>query len=73
MKAADDREGMEMMSPHLQNWNAPSKNCTVPGCSGMMTLHRLQDGSSAAQNLEGSSGGTWVCDTNPEHTEPAEE
>ena len=69
-----DRRRMEMMSPHLQNRNAPSKNCTVAGCGGMMTLRRSQEVASAT--LEASSGATWVCDNNPTHIEvvtPAEE
>jgi hypothetical protein len=53
------------MSPSLQNRNAPSKNCTVSGCSGMMTLQSRQEVASA----EGSGGATWVCDTDPTHTE----
>jgi hypothetical protein len=68
----NEREGMEMMSPHLQNRNAPSKNCTVPGCGGIMTLQRSQEVGSAAL----SSGGTWVCSNNPSHIEvvrPADE
>jgi hypothetical protein len=63
---------MEMMSPHLQNRNTPSKTCTVPGCGGMMTLHRPQEVGSAS----GSSGATGVCSNNPSHIEvvtPAEE
>jgi hypothetical protein len=62
---------MEMMSPNLQNRNAPSKNCTVSGCGGMMTLHRPQEVASAPRNLEGSSGATWVCDNDPTHIEIA--
>jgi hypothetical protein len=60
-----DRGRMEMMSPSLQNRNAPSKNCTVPGCDGMMTLHRPQEVGSAS----GSPGATWVCSSNPSHIE----
>jgi len=63
---------MEMMSPSLQNRNAPSKNCTVPECGGMMTLQRRQEVGSAS----GSSGAAWVCSNNPSHVEavsPAEE
>jgi hypothetical protein len=69
----NDREGMEMMSPHLQNRNAPSKNCTISGCGGMMTLHRPQEVGSDPQTLEGAAGATWVCNTDLTHTEPAEE
>ena len=59
------------MSPNLQNRNAPSKNCTVSGCSGMMTVYRRQDLASAPQNVEGSAGAAWVCDTDPTHTDVA--
>ena len=59
------------MSPHLQNRNAPSKNCSVSGCSGMMTLQRRQDVASDPRGLEASSAATWVCDTDPGHTEVA--
>ena len=55
------------MSPNLQNRNAPSKECTVSGCSGTMTLRR--PGGPNAQ--EGSAGATWVCDNDPTHTEAA--
>ena len=37
------------MSPSLQNRNAPSKDCTVSGCSGTMTLPR--PGSLSAQEV----------------------
>jgi hypothetical protein len=66
-----------MMSPSIQNdarRNAPSKNCTVSGCGGMMTLHRSQEAVGGADSP--SSGATWVCDSNPTHIEvasPAEE
>ena len=65
-------KGWKMMSPSLQNRNAPSKNCTVPGCGGMMTLRRPQEVGSASS----SSGATWVCSNNPSHIEvvtPAEQ
>jgi hypothetical protein len=55
------------MSPNLQNRNAPSKDCTVSGCSGTMTLRR--PGGPTAQ--EGSARATWVCDNDPAHTEAA--
>jgi hypothetical protein len=55
------------MSPNLQNRNAPSKNCSVSGCDGMM--HRRQEMASAPRNQEGSGGAIWVCDTDPTHTE----
>jgi hypothetical protein len=63
---------METMSPNIQNdsrRNASSKNCTVTGCGGMMTLHRSQEAASGA--LSPSSGATWVCDNNPAHIEAA--
>jgi hypothetical protein len=53
----------------MQNRNAPSKDCTVPGCSGTMTLRRSQDAQGAASSS--SSGGRWVCDTDSSHTEAA--
>ena len=56
-----------MMSPNLQNRNPPSKDCTVPGCSGRMTLRGRQE----VVGQEGSSGATWVCDTDPTHVESA--
>ena len=56
------------MSPSLQNRNAPSKNCTVSGCGGTMTLRRGQEVASASHNPEGA-GGTWVCGNDPSHTE----
>jgi hypothetical protein len=57
------------MSPSLQNRNAPSKNCTVSGCAGMMTLRSRQEAGSASHNPDGSAGATWVCDNDPTHTE----
>jgi hypothetical protein len=62
---------MELMSPHLQNRNAPSKNCTVSGCDGKMTLDTSEGVGDGARNQEGS-GAKWVCDNDPSHTEPAE-
>ena len=56
-----------MMSPNLQNRNPPSKACTVPGCSGRMTLRGRQE----VVGQEGASGATWVCDTDPTHVESA--
>jgi len=67
---------MELMSPNLQNRNAPSKNCTVSGCGGMMMFRGGQGLSSGSDALEGSPESAWVCDTNPDHVEgvtPAEE
>jgi hypothetical protein len=60
------------MSPSIQNdlrRNAPSKTCTVSGCGGMMTLRGNNDAVGGAAGP--SSGGTWVCDTNPAHVEAA--
>ena len=60
------------MSPSLQNnlrRNAPSKTCTVSGCGGTMTLRGSNDAGGVA--AAPSSGGTWVCDTNPAHVEAA--
>ena len=60
------------MSPSLQNdsrRNAPSKNCTVSGCGGMMTLHSSHEAASGADGP--SSGATWACDSNPTHIEIA--
>ena len=59
------------MSPHLQNRNAPSKTCTVPGCTGTMTLRSPRGGEGAGGSSDGPSGGTWVCDTDSSHTEAA--
>ena len=59
------------MSPSIQNdkrRNAPTKTCTVSGCGGKMTLRGSNDAVGAAGP---SSGGTWVCDTNPAHVEAA--
>lgn len=58
-----------MMSPNLQNRNVPSKDCSVPGCSGKMTLRGRQEVANAGP--EGLSGATWVCDTDPTHVESA--
>ena len=62
------------MSPILQNRSRPSRICSVAGCGGTMTFRARQE--VGAAETEGSSGGTWVCDSNPTHTEgvsPAEE
>jgi len=58
-----------MMSPHMQNRNAPSKNCSVAGCSGMMISRGGQDAASASDPGGRSSEMTWVCDNNPAHVE----
>jgi hypothetical protein len=60
---------MVMMSLNLQNRNVPSKDCSVPGCSGKMTLRGRQEVANAGP--EGLSGATWVCDTDPTHVESA--
>jgi len=60
------------MSPNLQNRNAPSKDCTVSGCSGTMNLSRP----GGPTNSEGAARAMWVCDSDPSHVEaaaPAEE
>jgi hypothetical protein len=60
------------MSPSIQNdlrRNAPSKTCSVSGCSGMMTLRGSNDAVGGPAGP--SSGATWVCDTNPAHVEVA--
>jgi hypothetical protein len=60
------------MSPNLQNRNAPSKDCTVSGCSGTMNLRRP----GGPNSPEGAVGAMWVCDNDPSHVEtaaPAEE
>ena len=57
------------MSPTLQNRNVPTKDCTVSGCSGRMTLRGTQEVASATQGR--ASGSAWVCDTDPSHVESA--
>ena len=58
-----------MMSPHLQNRNAPSKQCSVSGCSGRMISTGDQEAANAAESAGRSSDMTWVCDNNPAHVE----
>jgi hypothetical protein len=54
------------MSPHMQNRNAPSKPCTASNCGGTMRLQRPEDAVGGQ-----AQGGTWVCDSDPDHNEPA--
>ena len=66
-------KGRRTMSPTLQNRNATSKSCSVSGCSGMMTFQRRPE---MAGGPQGSSGATWVCNSDPSHIEvvgPGEE
>ena len=55
---------------------APSKNCTVSSCGGMMTFHPRRREAAGEHTLEWPWRATWVCQANPAHIEvvtPGEE
>ena len=55
---------------------APSKDCTVSGCGGMMRFHPREKEAAGLHTLEWPWRATWVCQSNPAHIEvvtPAQE